>query len=76
MSKKRIFLLILVALTALYFIGPQPDVPSYKFELPDNFPSELALVDGFIEESNSIHNIKPDNESVLIWADSSTSKTE
>ena len=76
MSKKRIFLLILVALTALYFLGPQPDAPLYKFQLPVNFPSELALVDGFIKESNSIHNIKPDNESVLIWADSSASKTE
>ncbi|MEJ6681744.1 MAG: alpha/beta hydrolase [Flavobacteriales bacterium] len=76
MSRKRIILLIIVTIIALFFLGPQPEAPSFKFELPSNFPSELAHVDDFIEESNSIHNIKPDNESVLIWADSPASKTE
>ena len=76
MSKIKILPLILLAFIAVYFIGPQPEEPNYKFELPSNFPTNISLVDDFIKESNSIYNIRPDNESSIIWADSSSSKTE
>ncbi len=73
---KRILFLVVLGLIAAYFLGPQPEPLTVNFQLPDNFPTSIQQIENFIAEDNSIHNIRPDNESRVIWADSTGIKTE
>jgi esterase/lipase len=64
-------LLVIVGLSALYFLGPHPDAPEIKgpswTEIP-NDPREIAAYVQAKEATNT--NLKPDNQGQIIWADS------
>ncbi len=76
MKKTKLFLLLVLIMVVSYFLGPQPDHPSYKFELTQEFPSSISQIEDYIEDSNSTFNIREFNESQIIWADSLAVKTE
>lgn len=77
MKKRRIILITLVILTGTYFLGPQPDIPIFKFSLSPSFPKSIEQVNDYITNINTPHNIKPNNESHVYWAaPDSITKTE
>jgi esterase/lipase len=63
---------IILVLVTGYLIGPQPPKP--KFETPDfNLPSSLAELEKQINDSEkAIKGIKPDNEAMIVWADTAS----
>ena len=68
-----IFLLVLII---VYFLGPQPSTPKYDIELP-NIPPDAIQLEKYIENNESKHNLKPDNEARILWYnDSVKEKTE
>jgi esterase/lipase len=69
------FLGILVVLTVVYFLGPKPKHPVYNLELPKITVTGKAL-DSMIAKQESAFDIKPENESRIIWADSTKQETE
>ena len=72
--KKRILLPLLLVL--IYFMGPKPKFPKYDNQLPQ-LAYNISNVESTISAKEvATPNIKPDNESRIIWADSAGSKTE
>lgn len=73
---KQYLIVLLLVLTAGYLLGPKPPKP----ELNKNLPSLSASVrnlEGYIDEKEAEFNVKPDNESRIIWAnDSLKERTE
>jgi esterase/lipase len=66
---------IVAVLTIVYFVGPKPKHPIYNLDLPKITVTGTAL-DSMITKQESIFDIKPENESRIIWADSTKQKTE
>jgi len=62
-------------LMALYFLGPAPQTPMYDVSYP-TVPSEAAALEEYIAANEARHNVKPDNEARIVWADSTQRKTE
>lgn len=77
MTSKRLIKLSfpLLALIAIYFLGPKPAQPVYNHQLPD-VPADASALEDYIRTKESNHRIKPDNEARIIWNDSSRQKTE
>jgi len=68
--------LFLLLLIILYFLGPRPVPPKLGTDLP-NVPSDPALLESYIEQKESTHKLRPDNEARIIWFNDSTKeKTE
>jgi len=68
--------LIILLLIIVYFLGPRPSVPVYSKEIPV-VPSDPASLVAYIQNGESNHKLKPDNEARIIWFnDSLKSKTE
>jgi esterase/lipase len=71
---KRLFVL-LVLLWIVYKLGPHPSQPIYNHELPA-VPS-TSVLEAYIQQQESKHKIKPDNEARIVWSnDSLKQKTE
>ena len=70
----KILGVILVALAALYFLGPHPEKPVYTNLLPTISDSGAAL-DGFVANLESQHHLKLNNEARIIWANDSLKNT-
>ena len=69
-------LLILIALTAVYLLGPKPPTPTYTNTLPA-VPSDAIALETYIKQNEALHKIKPENEARIVWAnDSAKQKTE
>ncbi|MFT6865809.1 MAG: esterase/lipase [Cyclobacteriaceae bacterium] len=67
---------IVFLLAATYFFGPQVDIEPLDKNLPE-VPSDLNELEEFINDRElSFPNIKPDNESQIIWVDSIPKKTK
>lgn len=67
-GKKR-YLVPLLLLTGIVF-GPKPNFPSYTAEIPA-LRIPLEKLDGYLKEKEAeFPNIKPNNESRIVWADS------
>lgn len=60
---------------AIYFLGPQPTTPRWSNDFP-TVPTDATELVAFIEQKESAHKLKPDNEARIIWFDSTRSKTE
>ncbi|NLO03052.1 MAG: alpha/beta hydrolase [Bacteroidales bacterium] len=77
MRKLRRYLLItILVLAAVYLLGPKPSEPEFDMNLP-SLTSNFRNLEKMIKENEKMHNIKPDNESRIIWAnDSSVERTE
>ena len=76
-KKMRIFariLLFLVLLAVIYLVGPNPGDPVYNNSLPA-VPTAPSL-EKYISAKESMHNLRPDNEARIVWAnDSAKHKT-
>lgn len=67
---------VVIILVIIYVIGPRPSTPVYKPELP-NVPSISSGLEAYINQQESQHKIKPNNEARVVWAnDSLKQKTE
>ena len=76
MAALKIISIIGALLITLYALGPRTPRPVLDSSLP-MVPSGLARLEQAIQESEqSFPNIKPDNESRIVWFDSSHTKTE
>jgi esterase/lipase len=76
MSRKFIFITFpLVLLVAVYFLGPTPDKPKWD-RATISVPSDPAELERYVAAQESLHQLKPDNEARIIWADSSKRKTK
>jgi esterase/lipase len=76
MKKKfTLAMLAVVALGALYFLGPMPERPKFDLTLPV-VPQAPEALERYVANQESKHKLKPDNEARIIWNDSTRSKTK
>lgn len=69
-------LIIIGVLTIIYFVGPNPETPEYRSELPQ-VPANAAELVNYIKAKESRRKIKEDNQARIVWADDSAkSKTK
>jgi pimeloyl-ACP methyl ester carboxylesterase len=61
-------------LIAVYFLGPKPERPEYRKDMPV-MPQQPAELDAYVVSGESGHSIKPNNEARIIWNDSTKQKT-
>jgi esterase/lipase len=74
-SRKLVwFTFPVILLIGIYYLGPQPEKPSFNTD-PPVVPGEAALLESYVREQESQHKIKPQNEAQIVWADSTKSKT-
>jgi pimeloyl-ACP methyl ester carboxylesterase len=65
----------IVALAAIYFLGPVPKRPIYDLTRV-TVPSEATSLESYVAENEALHKIKPNNEARIVWHDSTKQKTE
>ncbi len=65
----------IVALTAIYFLGPAPKRPIYDLTRV-TVPSEATFLESYVAKNEALHKIKPNNEARIVWHDSTKQKTE
>jgi esterase/lipase len=70
----KITSVILLLLTAVYFLGPHPSSAKFNNTLP--IISNQANLDSLIQVGEKAHKIKTNNEAKIIWADSTHTQTE
>lgn len=69
-------LILIVLLTALYFVGPNPSTPTYTTTLPV-VPADAAALENYILQNEAQRKVKPENQARVIWQNDSTKqKTE
>lgn len=66
--------IIILILTALYFLGPHPSPAIIENTLP-NIPEQVNI-DSLVKAGENQHKLKANNEAKIIWADSSHQPTE
>ncbi len=67
---------IILVLIVVYFLGSHPSSPKYTNDLPA-VPSEVAMLEKYVNEREALHKLKPDNEARIIWInDSLKEKTD
>jgi len=64
-----------ILLIAVYFLGPAPKRPVFSNVMP-TVPADASSLENYIHAKEAPHNIKPENESQIIWLDSAHQKTE
>lgn len=67
-------LLVIGVIGIIYFLGPNPETPEFRTELPQVPATATSLVD-YIQAKESSRKIKEDNQARIVWADDS-SKTK
>ena len=76
--KKIAYFILITALllTVVYMLGPRPNYPEMNFKItPLDIP--LQNLDAYVTQRKlGIKNLKANNESRIVWADSSKQKTE
>ncbi len=69
-------LILILVLTAFYFVGPNPSTPNYTNTLPA-VPADAAALENYIAQQETQRKVKPDNEARIVWHNDSTKqKTE
>lgn len=63
---QRYTLIILVILTVVYLLGPHPKTPTYSNVMPA-VPTDINALPQFIEQQESKHRVKPNNEARIVW---------
>lgn len=67
---------LLIVLIVAFLLGPSPAKPTLKVSIPD-VPTDLQLLEASIQQSEQNNqNIRPDNQSRIIWYDSIPQRTE
>jgi pimeloyl-ACP methyl ester carboxylesterase len=75
MSKRLAFIIIILgALTSLYYLGPRTGTPLWNPEMP-TVPQDPDGLESYVRDHEGQHRVKPDNEARIIWADSTRRKT-
>jgi pimeloyl-ACP methyl ester carboxylesterase len=74
--KKKIFLAIIMLLVLVAIIGPSPDTPIYKIEVPQVSHNLKSLSDSIVAAERQNPLVKLNNEARIIWADSAYRQTE
>ncbi|HEU5146549.1 MAG TPA: alpha/beta hydrolase [Chryseosolibacter sp.] len=64
-----------LALIALYFVGPRPDRPLFSKTFP-SVPASADSLEGYVSQCESKHRLKPENDARIVWFDSTHRKTE
>ncbi len=67
---QRYTLLVLAVLTIVYLLGPCPATPVYTNTLPV-VPGDAAALEQYIQQQESSHKVKPDNEARIVWCNPS-----
>ena len=76
MNKRTLWLIIPLLLIIGYLMGPKPPTPVYKKDMPA-VPEQPAKLDEYVQEVESTHKVKKDNEARIVWFnDSARGKTE
>jgi pimeloyl-ACP methyl ester carboxylesterase len=77
MNRRKLILIAapIVLLVGIYFSGPTPSTPVFDKKM-SSIQAESSALEAYISLQEKKHNIKPDNEARIIWADSSKQKTE
>src|SRR5688572_8795733 len=74
-SKKVIWITFpFLLLAGVYFLGPQPEAPVFSKKLPV-VPQSADALEEYITKKESRHKIKPQNEAMIVWRDSSKART-
>lgn len=76
MSSKRLVRITfpIILLVGIYFIGDSPDRPEYRGDVP-TVPAQPDALEAYVAEAEAKHKVKPDNEAIIIWNDSTRTKT-
>jgi len=64
----------IIALIAIYFVGPTPHKNKWSLDLP-SVPQDPVELEKFVAANEAKHKVKPDNEARIVWNDSTKSKT-
>jgi esterase/lipase len=73
---KRYLLIIILVIIAVYLLGPKPEKPELNKNLP-SLPGNLNNLESVIRDNENEQDVRPDNESRIIWAnDSLKGRTE
>ncbi len=64
------FLGIVLLLSIVYIVGPNPSTPIYTATLP-TFPSNPAELEATIHSNEKKHTTRPNNEARIVWANDS-----
>lgn len=76
MKKYRLYILLIIPLVSLYFLGPTPKPVIYPSEIPF-VPENFLELEKFVSYTeNTAGAIKPKNEAKIVWAGSKRHKTE
>lgn len=76
MSRRFVFITFPIVLVfAVYFLGPEPDLPEWSEDSPV-VPLQPDELEKYVAANESKHKLKPDNEARILWEDSSRRKTE
>ncbi len=70
------FLVLFLILLLVYFLGPKVEKPDLTTSLPVVESNLSELENSIREKEETLTNIKPDNESQIVWFDSVPQKTE
>ncbi len=72
------FLIVVVALALIFFMGPKVEKPSVEWKVPivDNHVDLVLLQEQIDHSEKNTDYLKPDNQSRIIFADSIPQKTE
>lgn len=62
----RVFFLVLMLMTIVYFFGPHPAVPEYSRNLPE-VPLVAAALEANIQTAEAALAVKPNNEARIVW---------
>lgn len=75
--KNRIvkFTFPIIALIAVYFLGPRPETPSFSKTFP-SVPAGFDSLEAYVSQCESQHHLKPDNDARIVWRDSTHDKTK
>lgn len=74
-KRRRLLWLIIPALLIIAFLaGPKPSTPVYSTVLPV-VPSDPDSLEHYIQAMEAQHQLKPDNQARIVWADSTRKKT-
>lgn len=65
------FLIAIVILVGLYFVGPHPDAPNFPGPSWNDIPDDPQAITTFLQAKEAENgNLKPDNQGQIIYADS------
>lgn len=65
----------LILVIGIYYLGPKTENAKLDLTIHE-VPSEPGALEAYIDEKESRHKIKPDNEARIVWADSTKQKTK